>query len=86
MEQLGGLLIEREVLGENIPPVFWSLGIALGGTRRVGGPLGVAGRLSGTVSLETAGWGSDVEQELASDLLPGLCQAVLPGKVPPRLG
>ena len=28
MEQLGGLLIEREVLGENIPPVFWSLGIA----------------------------------------------------------
>ena len=28
VEQLGGLLIEREVLGENIPPVFWSLGIA----------------------------------------------------------
>ena len=36
--------------------------------------------------VETAGWGSDVEQELASDLLPGLCQAVLPEKVPPRLG
>lgn len=38
--------------------------------------------------VETIGWGSDVEQEPATDLLPGLCQAVLPGKVPPppRLG
>ena len=39
------------------------LGVPLGGTRRVGGLLGVAGRLSGTVSLGTGESGLVLSEE-----------------------
>ena len=38
-----------------------TLGVPLEGTRRVGGPLGVAGRLSGTVSPFRAEQGTSLE-------------------------
>ena len=45
-----------------------TLGVPIGGTRRVGGILGVAGRLSGTVSPFRAEQGTSLDVEVAGPL------------------
>ena len=47
---LGGIGGRRRRGRQGLVPLRWGCALPLGGTRRVGGLLGVAGRLSGTVS------------------------------------